>query len=265
MGADNDMYSLTPLPFQGADCSHSALSSCNSFSDDFQSFLEDQFHDDEVASAEPATSLALASIKSGRPPRPDAPAGARPGAVARTSRRKLRNRASQRQWRTRQKVRSIYNLRVSLAQLCAIVQAGLTELYTARASQYPVTVMPCRPRQTIWKLKLKLEQRSSRLCKHANSSLKHRMPCWRMPFPRRLTLTRNTYTHWWGSILITQHPSTYCGTYACFAENTFHVLEKWPLACLPACVQQLERSKSNATATALTLSPSCLVSCCIHQ
>ena len=207
MDADNDMYSLTPLPVQGADCSHSALSSCDSFSDDFQSFLEDQFHDDETASAEPATSLALASNKSGRPPRLDAPAGVCPRAVARTSRRKLRNRASQRQWRTRQKVRSIYNLHVSLAQLHAVVQAGLTELYTARASQYPVTAMPCRPWETIWKLKLKLKQRSSRPCKHANGSLKHRMPCWRTPCHRRLALTRNTYTHWWGSILTTQHPS----------------------------------------------------------
>ncbi len=61
MDADNDMYKLTPLPFQGADCSHSALSSCNSFSDDFQSFLEDQFHDDEVASGEPTSSLGFAS------------------------------------------------------------------------------------------------------------------------------------------------------------------------------------------------------------
>jgi len=135
------MYSLTPLPVQGADCSHSALSSCNSFSDDFQSFLENQFQDDEVASVEPTTSLAFASDKSGRPPRPDLPAGA----VARAVRRTLRNRHSQRQWRTRQKVRSIYNLHVSLVQLSAIVQATLTELYTARASQYSVMLCPADP------------------------------------------------------------------------------------------------------------------------
>jgi len=233
MDADNDMYNLTPLPFQGADCSHSALSSCNSFSDDFQSFLEDQFHDDEVASGEPTSSLGFASNKSGRSPRPDAPAGARPGAVARTNRRKLRNRASQRQWRTRQKVRSICSVHVSLAQFRAMVEAGLTELYTARASQYPVMVIPCRPGQTIWKLKLKLKQRSSKPCMQANGSSKHGMPCWRTPFHRRLTFTRNTYTHWWGSILITQHPSSYSDTCACFAENTLQALENSHLACWP--------------------------------
>ena len=132
MDAKPDKY-RTPLPVQGADCSHSALSSCNSLSGDFQSFLENQFQDDEVASVEPATSLALASNTSGRPPRPDLPAGA----VARAVRRKLRNRVSQRQWRTRQKVRSIYNLHVSLAQLSAIVQARLTEAVYGMCKSVP--------------------------------------------------------------------------------------------------------------------------------
>lgn len=85
-----------------AHCSHSTLSPFNSLSADFQSFLRDQFLDDE---SEPAT-FESASNNSGRPPGPDSPAGARPGAVARTNRRTSRNRASQRQWRTRQKTRA---------------------------------------------------------------------------------------------------------------------------------------------------------------
>ncbi|KAL0038491.1 hypothetical protein WJX77_008373 [Trebouxia sp. C0004] len=132
MDADNDIYSLIrPSQVQGVDCSHSALSSCNSFSDGFLSFLNDQFHDDEVASAEPTTIQGLASglgsDKSGRPPKPDSPAGARPGAVARTNRRKLHNRASQRQWRTRQKTRA--------DNLEAQIEAKTAQLKALHASQ----------------------------------------------------------------------------------------------------------------------------------
>ena len=152
----------------------------------------------------------------------------------------------------------------SLAQHRAIVVAGLKELYMARASQYSVIVTLCRPGQTMWKLKVKLEQRSSMPCMQANGSLKHRMPCLRTPFHKQVTLTRNTYTHWWGRILVTQHLSTYCDACSCYCRKHTSC---WNLhlACWPACMQQLDRSPSNATATTSTLNSPFLMLCCIHE
>ena len=105
------------------DHKQSAQPSGESFADDFETFL-DQLCDDELQSATrdvaisvtPSASAAKRSVRAKHSPVAAVP---RPRPLTREQRKRLVNRASQRQWRERQKVSRTYTSLLSAPSSCA--------------------------------------------------------------------------------------------------------------------------------------------------
>ncbi len=251
MDAENDKY-RTPLPVQGADCSHSALSSCDSFSDDFSHSWRTSFKTMRSRqSSQLRVLLSLPIHPAGHPDRIFLPERLHEHFVE-SCVTECHNDSGGRVKRS-----ETYTICMSAWPNSAqSSKLDLQRLYMACASQCPVTVMPCRPGQTIWKLKSKLNQSSLKSCKHANGSLKHRMPCWRTPFHRRLTLMRNTYTHWWGSMACSHSMLLpIVAPMLALQKTRFMLLYVGQLAC-----NSLNAANQMQQQHALALSPSFVVS-----
>ncbi len=95
------------LQTQSVDDSLPIQSSWDSFADDFESFLEANFHEDKmqpVAQEQPIIRRVPTAKRSVRKRKENVVPVPRPRPLTREQRKRLHNRASQRQWRERQKV-----------------------------------------------------------------------------------------------------------------------------------------------------------------
>lgn len=103
--------SVLSLQAQSVDDSLPIQSSWDSFADDFESFLEANFHEDKmqpVAQEQPITRHVPTAKRSVRTRKVDVVPVPRPRPLTREQRKRLHNRASQRQWRERQKVGTLH-------------------------------------------------------------------------------------------------------------------------------------------------------------
>lgn len=99
--------SVLSLQAPGVDDNVPVQCSWESFADDFESFLEANFQEDKmqpVAQEQPITRRVPSAKRSVRTRKVDVVPVPRPRPLTREQRRRLHNRASQRQWRERQKV-----------------------------------------------------------------------------------------------------------------------------------------------------------------
>ena len=103
--------SVLSLQAQGVDGSLPVQSSWESFADGFESFLEANFQEDKmqpVAQEQPITRRIPTAKRFARTRKADVVPVPRPRPLTREQRRRLHNRASQRQWRERQKVGTLH-------------------------------------------------------------------------------------------------------------------------------------------------------------
>ncbi len=143
------LYSMSPLQLQGVPSDFPNQSSWDNFAEDFESFLEDQFQEDDVKlatvhAAEPITSKTPSAKRSPKPPKEKGQAASRPRPLNREQRRKMHNRAAQRVWREKQKVRHVHAAELPKAseakilQQMSLVQSLLSDTFAfvAGPSQY---------------------------------------------------------------------------------------------------------------------------------